>query len=30
MLPNDVKLIIHVIEQLETYFVMEKSQKFPL
>ena len=25
MLPNDVKLIIHAIEQLETYFVMYKN-----
>ena len=24
-LPNDVKLIIHVIDQLETDFVMEKN-----
>ena len=25
MLTNDVKLIIHVIDQLETYFVMAKN-----
>ena len=25
ILPNDVKLIIHAIDQLETYFVMAKN-----
>ena len=30
ILLNDVKLIIHAIDQLETYFVVEKSQQFLL
>ena len=28
-IPNDVKLIIHVIGKLETYFLFKKNQ-FPL
>ena len=28
MLPNDVKLIIHTIEKLETYFVIAKTNQF--
>ena len=30
MLPNDVKLIIDVIDQPETDFVMKKIQQFTL
>ena len=29
ILSNDVELIIHANDQLETYFVMKKTQKFP-
>ena len=28
ILPNDVKLIFHVINQLDKYFIMEKTQQF--
>ena len=30
MLPNDAKLIIHVIDQLETYFFIAKKKQLPL
>ena len=30
MLPNDLKLRIDVVDQLETDFVMAKTQQFPL
>ena len=29
MLRNDVKLIINVIDQLDTYFFMKKKKQFP-
>ena len=30
IIPNDVKLKIHAIDQLGTYFVMKKTQQFNL